>query len=96
MDVEAHFRLGALDPPACPGGSAHGLKNLRFKDKRTKGKGLLFRAQGGGRSFGKPFGPLRMTIVLAADEAAGLAGECATHTFVAGACTPKKTVLRCR
>jgi hypothetical protein len=87
---------GALDPPACPGGTAHGLKNLRFKDKRAKGKGLLFRAQGGSRSFGAPTGPLRMTIVLAADQAAGLAGECATHTFAADGCTRKKATLRCR
>ena len=87
---------GALDPPTCPGGSAHGLRNLRFKDKRAKGKGLLFRAQGGGRSFGNPSGPLRMTVVLAADEAAGLGGECATQTFAAGSCVRKKTSLRCR
>jgi hypothetical protein len=87
---------GALDPPTCPGGSAHGLRNLRFKDKRAKDHGLLFRAQGGGRSLGKPVGPLRMTIVLGADEAAGLGGECASYTFAAGACTAKKTTLRCR
>jgi hypothetical protein len=37
-----------------------------------------------------------MTIVLGADEAAGLGGECASYTFAAGACTAKKTTLRCR
>jgi hypothetical protein len=89
-------RSGAIDPPACTAGSAHGLRKVRLKDRRAKGHGIVFQISGRRAALAAPVGALRVTIVLAADPAAGAAGECGTHAFAAADCKRKRASLRCR
>jgi hypothetical protein len=88
-------RSGAL-PPACAPGSANGLRTVRLKDRRARGRGIAFAATGRGATLMAPTGPLRLTIVLGADRAAGLAGACASHVFPAASCKTKRAAVRCR
>ncbi len=86
----------ALDPPACTPGSADGLKTLRFKDKRAKGKGIAFAAKASKANIPTFVGPARMTVVLGGTVVESLAGECGVHTFEAGSCKLKKSTLTCK
>ncbi len=87
---------GALDPPACPPGSARGLRSLKLSDKRAKGKGIAFVAKAKDATIPLPQGPVRMTIVTSADASAMAAGHCATHTFGTDACTVGKKGVTCK
>ncbi len=70
----------AVDPPACPDGSAQGLHLLTLKDRRAKDKGIRLVAKVRSSGMTAPTGPVRATIVLGGADA-GRAGECAVHTF---------------
>jgi len=87
---------GRLDPPACTAGSAHGLKSVRFKDRRAKGHGIAFVVTTRRSNLGQPVGPFRGTIVLGASAVAGSAGDCGVLAFDAGDCTRKGTTIACR
>lgn len=86
----------ALDPPVCFAGSAHGLTLLRMKDRRVRGGGIAFRAVLAGATIPAPVGPLRVTLVLSAEAAAGLAGECGTVAFPPQTCVRKRRTYTCR
>lgn len=88
-------KSGAV-PPLCAAGSAHGLRSVRLKDERLGGGGIAFVINGRGASLAKPTGPLRLTIVLGADRAAGLDGACGTHVFEQTSCKSKRAVFRCK
>ncbi len=88
-------RSGAVAPPACPPGSARGLRRLQLKDRRARGRGVTFGIQTRGGSLPLPVGPVRVTLVVGAQGSAGALGLCGTHTFSAG-CTTKGTTYRCR
>ena len=84
---------------ACTPGSAQGLAKLVLKDKRAKGGGVHFAVTVKGATIAAPVvGPLRGTLILDADPAAGPAGACGVHAFPAGACKANKkgTALTCK
>jgi hypothetical protein len=87
---------GAIDPPVCTAGSAGGLKKLKVKDKRAKGKGIAFKVTTKGSTVATIVGPLRGTIVLGATVAESLAGECGVHEFASASCRQKKTTVTCK
>jgi predicted outer membrane repeat protein len=87
---------GRIDPPACTPGSANGLRSLRFKDRRAKGKGIAFALVAKGAQLGVPVGPFRGTVVLGASVTSSLVGECGVRTFTADACKTKRATIRCR
>jgi CSLREA domain-containing protein len=87
-------RSGAVAPPSCPPGSARGLRRLRLKDRRSRGRGVSFTLQVRGGGLPMPVGPVRLTFVLGATPAAGATGLCGTHVF--SSCTPKGASYRCR
>ena len=89
-------RSNALDPPACSGGSAHGLQRLRLRDKRRTGGGIAFKAVMTDTPLASPVGPVRVTLVLGAEAAVGLAGECGTIAFPVAACGTKRRTYTCR
>ena len=86
----------AVGAPACPAGSAHGLKILKLKDKRAKGGGITLKGIVRGATLAAPTGPLRVTLVLGTDPAVGAAGECGVVTFADGACAQKKRTYVCK
>jgi hypothetical protein len=86
----------ALGAPACPAGSAQGLRMLKLADKRAQGGGIALKGIVRGTTLTTPSGPLRVTLVLGADPAAGAAGECGVVTFADGACTQKKRSYACK
>jgi hypothetical protein len=88
-------RSGAL-PPGCAPGSAQGLRRVRLEDRRARGGGVDVAIGGRGATLDPPMTPLRITVVLGEDPAAGLAGACASHTFGAGSCKAKRGVVRCK
>jgi cysteine-rich repeat protein len=88
-----------VPPGACAPGSAEGLAKLVLKDKRAKGGGVHFAVTVKGATIAAPVvGPLRGTLILDADPAAGPAGACGVHAFPAGACKANKkgTALTCK
>jgi hypothetical protein len=87
-------RSGRIDPPACPADSANGLRSLRFKDQRAKGKGIAFAAIVRHANLGQPVGPFRVTVVTGASPVSSVVGDCSTHAFTA--CVKKRTTLTCR
>ena len=87
---------GRIDPPACTAGSANGLRTLRFKDRRRKGKGIAFIVTTKGSNLGTPVGPFRGTIVLGASAVASASGECGVKAFTPSACKTKRMTIRCR
>jgi hypothetical protein len=80
----------------CPAGSAQGLTLLKMKDKRAKGGGIAVKGLVRGTTLDTPAGPLRLTVVLGTDAAAGAAGECGVITFADGACALKKKTYGCK
>lgn len=87
-------RSDALAPPSCPPGSARGLRRIRLKDRRARGRGVSFSLQTQGGALPMPIGPVRLTLVLGATRAAGAGGLCGTHVF--SSCTAKGATYRCR
>ncbi len=87
---------GALLPPACPPGSARGLRTLQLADKRAKGKGVKFTAMVRDATIPQPQGPIRVTVVTSAGSSAAGAGQCATHTFEAAGCKLGRKGLSCK
>jgi Tol biopolymer transport system component len=85
----------ALDPPACTPESANGLGILSFKDRRSTGLGILVKAKGRDSFIPRPTGPLRITVVLSAAEADGLAGKCGTRVFAAAECKLRGNTYVC-
>jgi cysteine-rich repeat protein len=88
-------RSGAIDPPACTGGSAKGLASLALKDKRATAGAVFFKAKTKRSTLATPVGPLRADIVLG-DAADGAAGACGTGAFAAVGCTAVPGTLTCR
>jgi predicted outer membrane repeat protein len=82
---------GSIDPPACTPSSANGLRSLRFKDRRAKGKGIAFVVVAKRAELGAALGPFRGTVVLAASVTSSLVGECGVRTFTASDCRAKAT-----
>lgn len=69
-------KSGAL-PPGCAPGSANGLQAIKLKDKRATRQQILFTIKvKNGTIPGSVVGPLRATLVTAADAGAGVAGDC--------------------
>jgi predicted outer membrane repeat protein len=87
---------GRIDPPACTAGSANGLRTVRFKDRRRRGKGIAFLVATKGSNLGAPVGPFRGTIVLGASVVASAVGDCGAHAFATSACGTRRTTVRCR
>jgi len=87
---------GALDPPTCTARSADGLVALRFKDKRTRSKGIAFTAKAKNAQLPVLVGPARITVVLGGTVTESEAGECGVIAFEAGSCKHKKTTLTCK
>jgi hypothetical protein len=87
---------GRIDPPACTAGSANGLRTLRFKDRRKKGKGIAFLLATKASRLAPLVGPFRATIVVGASAVASSVGDCGTHAFAAGGCGLRRGTLRCR
>jgi hypothetical protein len=77
-------------------GSARGLRTLRFKDRRKKGKGIAFLLATRGSRLEPLTGPFRATIVLGASAVASSVGDCGTHAFAPGGCSVRRGTLRCR
>jgi hypothetical protein len=89
-------RSGSLDPPTCTAGTARGLKLLTFRDERSTGGGIVFRAAAKNASIPDTAGPLRVTVMLSAAAAAGPNGQCGTVSFGAERCRRKGSKLVCR
>ena len=89
---------GRLPGAACAAGSSNGLRALRFDDTRGAGGGVAVNARARGATLPPVVGPLRVTVVLGADGAAGDAGACGVHTFVTTSCkrSPSGSTLSCR
>jgi hypothetical protein len=77
---------GALDAPACTAGSAQGLRALRLKDRRAKGKGIVFVATVADASLAPPVGPLALSLAVGERSALGVAEACGRVAFAASAC----------
>jgi hypothetical protein len=84
---------GALDPPACTHGSAQGLRLVKLRDRRGRGRGIVFTARIAG-AVPPLVGPLALTVVTSADPFAGVSGACA-QTVVAS-CVRKARRIVCR
>lgn len=87
-------RSGAVGP-GCRTGSAQGVRRLKLKDRRARGRGVAFSVQAQNASLPMPTGPVRVTLVLGAQPGAGAQGFCGTHVFT-GSCTAKGATYRCR
>ena len=86
-------RSGALDPPTCTAGSANGLSQIRYRPRSAYDLDLQLKARKA--SIAAPVGPLRVSYVLAADEAAGAAGQCAISATLTCTSNGSGTVRRC-
>jgi hypothetical protein len=82
----------------CAPGSAQGLTKLVIKDKRAKDGSVPFSVTVKNAPIPGAVGPLRGTLILNADAAAGPAGACGVHAFAPGACKANKkgTTLTCK
>jgi len=92
----AYRNRGGAVPPACSPGSSQGLRLVRLEDRQLRGGGIAFRIGGRGATLAAPTTPLRLTIVLGADRAAGLTGACASHVFGQTSCKAKRGGVRCK
>ncbi len=85
-------KSGAL-PPTCAPGSAQGLRSVKLKDKRAKGRGIFVTVKAVGATIPPPTGTdVRVVIVFGASSEAGAAGRC---TAVELDCTTKKSKVTC-
>jgi len=87
---------GALNPPACTPGSAHGLTGITFKDKRATHGSIDFSAKTKNAPLAVPVGPLRAEIVLGGQAMAGAAGACGAHSLPASSCTTRSGTMTCK
>jgi hypothetical protein len=87
-------RSGSLDPPACTEGSANGLTKLLFKKRSAEL--LELKASTKGSTIGSIVGPLRATLVLGDDDAAGDAGHCGVSLGIPCFANTSGTTVRCR
>jgi len=94
MKTQYRNRSGALDPPACTAGSAEGLSKLLYKKRSTQELELGLDAKGA--SIGPVVGPVRATLVLGDDEAAGDAGRCGVSVAIPCFANGAGTTVRCR
>lgn len=86
---------GAVSPPDCPPGSARGLRSIKLKDLRAKGKGIKILVKAVGATFPAPSGGIHVTIVLGNMPQAGIGGLCAVHYFGPSSCTAFKSKVSC-
>lgn len=86
-------RSGALDPPACTAGSANGLGQIRYKVRGPSDLDLQMKARNA--TIAPPLGPLRLTWVLGATQAASDGGACAFSTAVTCASNGGGSVRKC-
>lgn len=86
-------RSGALDPPTCTAGSANGLGQIRYKVRDASDLDLQVKARGA--AIAAPVGPLRLTWVLGATQAASDGGRCALSTAVSCASNGSGSVRKC-
>jgi endoglucanase len=84
---------GALDPPACTAGSANGLYRIDYRARTARDFEFKVRAKDAALPF-PVVGPLRATLVLGDDAAAGDAGACGVSGSLA--CSGSGTTLKCR
>lgn len=87
-------RSGALDPPACTAGSANGLGQIRYKPRGAFDLDLQLRARDA--TIAAPVGPLRLTWVLGASQAASDSGQCAPSTAVHCTSNGSGSIRRCQ
>lgn len=87
-------RSGAIGA-GCRAGSAQGLRRMKLKDRRSRGRGVTFSVQVSDVALPAPQGPVRVTLVLGAEGGAGATGECGIHAFTA-TCSRKGATYRCR
>lgn len=86
-------------PGTCSAGSARGLKYFRWLDRRhTFTQAIEFFGRTRPTTIAEPVGPLRLTVVLGADQQVGDSGACASFTFDASDCKrkPAGNKLVCR
>jgi predicted outer membrane repeat protein len=86
---------GRIDPPACTPGSANGLRSLRFKDRRAKGKGIAVAFVAKRAQLGVPVGPFQVTVVLGASVTSSVVGDCGHHGYAGRDCRKKGGAIRC-
>ena len=72
---------GRIDPPACTAGSANGLRTLRFKDRRKKGKGIAFLLTTKGSRLAPLSARSARRSSLGASAVASSVGDCGAHAF---------------
>lgn len=77
-------RSGAFAPDCVPG-SAQGIVRLQIADRRATIERVRVRLLSRG-VYAAPNGEVRVTVVLAGDPSAGLAGACGGKTFAKGSC----------
>ena len=87
-------RSGALDPPVCTAGSANGLSQIRYKPRG--GFDLDLQLKSRDATIAAPVGPLRITWVLGATQAASDGGQCALSTAVACTSNGSGSVRKCQ
>lgn len=87
-------RSGALDPPACTAGSANGLGQIRYRPRGPLDLDLQLKARNA--TIAAPVGPLRLTWVLGATQAAGDGGQCALSTAVTCSSNRSGSVRKCQ
>lgn len=86
---------GAL-PPACVPGSARGLRVVKLKDRRAKGKGLVVRVQAKRMNLPTPTGPLDVVVVPGVSATAGQNGACGRRQFAASDCRAVGKAFVCK
>jgi endo-1,4-beta-D-glucanase Y len=86
-------RSGALDPPACTAGTANGLSQIRYKPRGALDLDLQLKARRA--TIAAPVGPLRLTWVLGATQAASDGGQCALSTAVHCTSNGSGSVRKC-
>jgi hypothetical protein len=82
-----------LDPPACTAGSARGLRLVKLRDRRGRGRGISVVAKIVGE-IPALTGPLELTLVTSADRFAGAAGACGETVVASCLRKPKRIVCR--
>ena len=87
-------RSGALDPPTCTAGSANGLGQIRYRPRGTYDLDLQLKARDA--TIAAPVGPLRLTWVLGATQAASDGGRCASSTAIACTSNGSGSSRKCR
>ncbi|MFN2426340.1 MAG: glycosyl hydrolase family 8 [Candidatus Binatia bacterium] len=86
--VQYRNKSGALDAPTCTAGSANGLSKVLYRTKDPTD--LPFQIRTKKSTTAPPVGPLRVTLVLGDDAAAGDAGQCGVTAPLACAVDTKR------